>query len=68
MTDQSTTAALHQAVAAFVAEHLADDPDDGGFTGGFAYRIDLHRADGTVVPFIYTSDDAHTELWRVRRD
>ncbi|MGF2946532.1 hypothetical protein [Mycobacterium sp. Lab-001] len=60
MTDQSLTAALHHAVADFAA--TAGD----GFTGGFSYRIDLHREDGSVQPFIYTSDDDHRELWRVR--
>lgn len=62
MTDQSTTEAVHQAIADFTAAYIANHP---GFTGGFSYRVDLHRVDGGVEPFIYTSDDAHVELWHV---
>lgn len=63
MTDQSTTEAMHQAIAAFTAAYLAEHPD--GFTGGFSYRVDIHRVDGGVEPFIYTTDNEHTELWHV---
>lgn len=53
--------ALQRAIATFVAEVIAECP--AAFTGGFSYRIDVHEVDGGVAPFIYTSDDAHTELW-----
>ena len=55
---------MHAAIAAFVQKTITEHSGEW-YSGGFSYRIDLHKADGTVKPFIYSTDKSHTELWRV---
>lgn len=61
--DMTTTENMHAAISEFVAEHVKENPE---FTGGFSYRVDIHRRHSGVEPFIFTSDDEnHVELWKV---
>lgn len=46
---------MHAAIARFVQEAILVNPE--GYTGGFGYRIDVYRTDGTGEPFSYTTVD-----------
>jgi hypothetical protein len=53
--DLNHAAPFHKAIAEFVSEIIADRPGEG-FDGTFGYRIDVYRADGSTMPFIYVPD------------
>lgn len=40
---------MHRAIAAFVADVVAERPEV--YTGGFGYQINVYKKDGTSVPF-----------------